>query len=52
MPNLSPVAVREKYKLYEYKICTGDEAASAGTVWRRRMESVGYKVVVNRGDYH
>ena len=27
MPNLSPVAVREKYKLYDNKICTGDEAA-------------------------
>ncbi|MCC2830654.1 [FeFe] hydrogenase H-cluster radical SAM maturase HydE, partial [[Clostridium] innocuum] len=27
MPNLSPVAVRKKYMLYDNKICTGDEAA-------------------------
>ena len=27
MPNLSPVAVREKYELYDNKICTGEEAA-------------------------
>ena len=27
MPNLSPVNVRDKYKLYDNKICTGDEAA-------------------------
>ncbi|MGN0583873.1 MAG: [FeFe] hydrogenase H-cluster radical SAM maturase HydE, partial [Ruminococcus sp.] len=27
MPNLSPVKVREKYSLYDNKICTGDEAA-------------------------
>ena len=52
MPNLSPVAVREKYKLYDNKICTGDEAAECRHCMARRMESVGYKVVVNRGDYH
>ncbi len=52
MPNLSPVAVREKYKLYDNKICTGDEAAECRYCMARRMESVGYKVVVNRGDYH
>ena len=27
MPNLSPVNVRDKYSLYNNKICTGDEAA-------------------------
>ena len=27
MPNLSPKAVRDKYKLYDNKICTGEEAA-------------------------
>ena len=52
MPNLSPIAVREKYKLYDNKICTGDEAAECRHCMARRMESVGYKVVVNRGDYH
>jgi biotin synthase len=51
MPNLSPVAVREKYKLYDNKICTGDEAAECRFCMARRMESVGYQVVVARGDY-
>ena len=51
MPNLSPVAVREKYKLYDNKICTGDEAAECRHCMARRMESVGYKVVVDRGDF-
>ena len=27
MPNLSPKDVRDKYLLYDNKICTGDEAA-------------------------
>lgn len=51
MPNLSPVAVREKYRLYDNKICTGDEAAECRYCMSRRMESVGYHVVVARGDY-
>jgi biotin synthase len=51
MPNLSPVAVREKYKLYDNKICTGDEAAECRFCMSRRMESIGYQVVVTRGDY-
>ncbi len=51
MPNLSPVAVRGKYQLYDNKICTGDEAAECGHCMSRRMESVGYQVVVSRGDY-
>ena len=51
MPNLSPVAVREKYRLYDNKICTGAEAAECRHCMSRRMESVGYQVVVSRGDY-
>lgn len=51
MPNLSPVAVREKYKLYDNKICTGDEAAECRFCMERRMESIGYQVAVARGDY-
>lgn len=51
MLNLSPVAVREKYKLYDNKICTGDEAAECRHCMARRMESVGYQVVVSRGDF-
>lgn len=51
MPNLSPVDVREKYKLYDNKICTGDEAAECRFCMERRMEGIGYQVVVSRGDY-
>jgi biotin synthase len=50
MPNLSPADVREKYKLYENKICTGDEAAECRSCLERRMASAGYRVVVDRGD--
>lgn len=51
MPNLSPVNVREKYKLYDNKICTGDEAAECRFCMQKRMESIGYRVVTDRGDY-
>lgn len=51
MPNLSPVNVREKYKLYDNKICTGDEAAECRFCMQKRMESIGYEVVTGRGDY-
>lgn len=51
MPNLSPVHVREKYALYDNKIHTGVEAAEGRLDLEKRMESIGYKVVVDRGDY-
>lgn len=51
MPNLSPVGVRKKYALYDNKICTGDEAAECRFCMERRMNNIGYRVVVDRGDY-
>ena len=51
MPNLSPTDVRKKYELYDNKICTGDEAAECRTCLNRRMESIGYQLVVDRGDF-
>lgn len=51
MPNLSPVAVRKDYTLYDNKICTGDEAAECRVCLSRRMESIGYEIVNNRGDH-
>lgn len=50
MPNLSPVAVRKKYALYDNKICTGEEAAECRGCLSGRMQSIGYKLVVARGD--
>lgn len=51
MPNLSPVDVREKYKLYDNKICTGDEAAECRFCLEKRIESIGYHIAVDRGDF-
>lgn len=51
MPNLSPKNVRKKYMLYDNKICTGDEAAECRRCLDRRMESIGYRVAVSRGDH-
>ena len=50
MPNLSPMDVREKYELYDNKAHAGSEAAEGLAELRRRMESVGCRVVVDRGD--
>ncbi|MBQ4351164.1 MAG: [Clostridia bacterium] len=50
MPNLSPKDVRKKYKLYENKICTGEEAAECRNCLDHRVEAAGYHVVVSRGD--
>ncbi|MBR4434483.1 MAG: [Clostridia bacterium] len=50
MPNLSPVAVRSKYALYDNKICTGDEAAQCKNCLAGRMRSIGHEVVTARGD--
>lgn len=51
MPNLSPAASRKKYMLYDNKLCTGDEAAESLNSLKKRMKSIGYNVVVDRGDY-
>ena len=50
MPNLSPVSVRKKYLLYDNKICTGDEAAECRNCLQSRMKSIGYDIIVGRGD--
>ena len=50
LPNLSPVAVRKQYELYDNKICTGDESAVCKNCLAMRMARVGYEVVVDRGD--
>lgn len=51
MPNLSPVNVREKYMLYDNKICTGEEAAECNVCLKNRMAAIGYEIVTDRGDY-
>ena len=51
MPNLSPPAAREKYLLYDNKLCTGDEAAEHLDDLKRRMAAIGCEVAVDRGDW-
>ena len=50
MPNLSPASVRKKYNLYDNKICDGEEAAESIGSLKKRMESIGYEIVTDRGD--
>lgn len=51
MPNLSPTGVREKYSLYDGKICTGDEAAECRNCIEKRIEAAGFAVDMSKGDY-
>lgn len=50
MPNLSPTDVREKYALYDNKICTGDEAAQCRFCLEAKIKSIGYNIVTDVGD--
>ena len=50
MPNLSPVAVRKKYAIYDNKICTGEESAQCRNCLEMRVEAAGYRIVTDRGD--
>jgi len=50
MPNLSPVNVRDKYTLYDDKICTGEEAAECIRCLKMRVSKTGYEIVQDRGD--
>lgn len=51
MPNLSPADVRDKYMLYNNKLSSGPEAAQNLQELKERMASIGYEVVVDRGDF-
>lgn len=50
MPNLSPIATKSKYQLYDNKICTGDESAHCRICIENRINSIGMKVDMGRGD--
>lgn len=50
MPNLSPVAVRKLYSLYDNKICTGEESAQCRGCLEKRVISAGYRIVTDIGD--
>ena len=50
MPTLSPVNVRDKYSLYNNKICTGDEAAECRICIENRINNIGFEIDLGRGD--
>ena len=50
MPNLSPTDVREKYALYDNKICAGEESAQCRDCLELRVKNAGYQIVTSRGD--
>ncbi len=51
MPNLSPVAHRKDYAIYDNKVCTGEEAAECRACTEQRIKKIGFETVVDRGDY-
>lgn len=51
MPNLSPVAHRRDYALYDDKICTGEEAAECLSCLSSRIASAGFIPDFSRGDH-
>lgn len=50
MPNLSPTTVRSKYDIYANKLNTGCESAEHLAELKEKMASIGYDIVVARGD--
>ncbi len=50
MPNLSPKSTRKLYEIYENKLSTNEEAAESLSALKIKVKSVGYEVVIDRGD--
>lgn len=51
MPNLSPPVRRKQYMLYDNKLGTGEESTEGLALLKAQMQSIGYQVVTDRGDY-
>ena len=51
MPNLSPVAHRKDYAIYDNKIYTGEEAAECLSCLSQQITSAGFIPDFSRGDY-
>lgn len=50
MPNLSPYENRAKYALYDNKLSSGRESAQNLRQLCESMNSIGYNIVISRGD--
>lgn len=51
MPNLSPIAVRKNYLLYDNKAINGEDAGENLKALQDHMSEIGYEIVIDRGDY-
>lgn len=51
MPNLSPEEYRSKYALYDNKQSFGAEAAEGLSKLEKQLQSIGYRISYERGDY-
>lgn len=50
MPNLSPLDVRELYKIYDNKAYINAEAAEGLSLLKAQANSIGCQIVIDRGD--
>lgn len=50
MPNLSPLDVRELYKIYDNKAYINAEAAEGLSLLKAQASSIGCQIVIDRGD--
>lgn len=51
MPNLSPESIRNEYALYNNKAAFDAESAEGIEELKKELRSIGYEVIVDRGDY-
>ena len=51
MPNISPSDAKTKYTLYDNKLITGAESLSGKESLKERLNSIGYEIVSERGDF-
>ena len=50
MPNVTPTDQKRHYDLYDNKICMDEEATKCLSCLESRVQSVGYRIVSDRGD--
>jgi biotin synthase len=50
MPNLTPLAERGKYTLYDNKLGSGAESAQSLALLKESMDKIGFEIVCARGD--
>lgn len=50
MPNISPREVREKYILYDNKICVNEDPLECNECLQKRVGDIGYRIVTDIGN--